>query len=250
MVLFFPDLPVCIRTGFTQIRVQPQAIFREDYYMFKLKIKMIQEDQDTPIEDLLKRIDPARREAVMRYKSENVKRLSIAAGLLLAEAVKKELALEPDEIEVVEREDGKPYIKGHRDFHYNLSHSGEMAVIAYGDESLGIDVEQVKFKMHDEAVAKRFFAEQEAEYIMGDGVYDEAAAERFFRVWTRKESYLKKLGFGLKKELKSFDVADPTTVEDCGFAEYMDGEYIVTVCASEKTIANSTKIVDFSEDME
>ena len=208
--------------------------------MFRLKFRMIQESSSTPLDELMKGIDPARREAVLRYKSENVRRLSVAAGLLLAEAVKEELGLDPDEIEVETRENGKPYIKGHEDFHYNLSHSGEMAVIAYGDEPVGVDVEQVKYKRHDADVAQRFFTEKEARYILDGGDYDEAAAERFFRVWTRKESYLKLLGFGLMKELKSFDVTDPTTAEGYGFAEYMDGEYIVTVCASQKTIEENT----------
>lgn len=218
--------------------------------MIGVRIKTADEIKELNMTELLGFVDADRREAVLRLKFEDGKRLSLAAGLLLAEVAKEKLGLSPEEIEIGRTEEGKPFIKGHEDFYFNLSHSGEMAVIAYGDEPVGIDVEKVRFRAGDEDVAKRFFTENELLYILNGRDYDEAAAERFFRVWTRKESYLKLLGYGLKKELKSFDVTEPETVPGYGYAEYMDGEYIVTVCASEKTIINSTKIIDFCDDME
>ena len=218
--------------------------------MIRVRIKTVDEIRELGFGELLDLVDPARREAVRKLKYENGRKLSLAAGMLLAEAAKEKLGLVPEEIVTDKHEDGKPYIKGHEDFFYNLSHSGEMAVIAYGDEPVGVDVERVRYKRTDEEVARRFFTENEVEYILAGGAYDEAAAERFFRVWTRKESYLKLMGYGLKRELKSFDVTMPETAPGYGYAEYMDGEYIVTVCASEKTIANNTKIIDFYNDLE
>ena len=217
--------------------------------MIRIRIKSLDEIKEFGINELLDFVDPARAAAALRLKFESGRRLSLAAGMLLAEAAKERLGLAPEEIVTDRNGDGKPFIKGHEDFCYNLSHSSQMAVIAYGDEPVGVDVECVRYRQADEDLARRFFTENEIKYILGKGGYDEAAAERFFRVWTRKESYLKFLGCGLSKELKSFDVTVPETVPGCGYAEYMDGGYIVTVCASEKTISNNTKIIDFLNDL-
>ena len=99
----------------------------------------------------------------------------------------------------------KPRLGVPSDLRFNLSHSGERAVVgvARGRE-LGIDLEQHRDLDDLEGLAERCFAPSElASWRTLSGAARTAA---FFTTWTRKEAYLKALGDGLARPLASFDV--------------------------------------------
>ncbi len=79
---------------------------------------------------------------------------------------------------------GKPRLWGHPDFHYNISHTRSAVMVAVSDSPVGADIE--KIKKAELGIAKRYFAEQEQDYI---AISEEGAAERFYEIWTRKEAY-------------------------------------------------------------
>ncbi len=94
---------------------------------------------------------------------------------------------------------------------FNLSHSGEYAVLAVGEHPIGVDVEQCDERHF--SVAKRVFTPGEQAWMA------EAPAERFMKLWTMKESVSKALGQGLSLPFESFDVlpllnGEAVTVED------------------------------------
>lgn len=106
---------------------------------------------------------------------------------------------------------GKPYFKDPQKPHFNLSHSGRWVAIAWGDCPLGVDVEQLRLQRGKEAIARRFYRRDEQDYVFS--AMGEERTERFFRIWTMKESYLKYLGTGITKSLDSFSVlGDPLGV--------------------------------------
>ncbi len=157
-------------------------------------------------ENLLAKLHADRRVKTARYNNREVAVTSVAAGLLLEEIVEEKLKLLPDDIHISEGESGKPYICGYEDFNYNLSHSGEYVVMAYGDSPLGIDIERIHkdgMQKKDIAVAKRCFTADEYLYITGD---DKKVPDRFCMIWTMKESYLKLTGAGISVPLNSFEI--------------------------------------------
>jgi len=86
---------------------------------------------------------------------------------------------------------GKPFVPGH-EVRFNLSHSGALTVCAFArGREVGIDVERENRKVEPLKLAQRFFAPDEAEAVRNGG------REVFFRLWTRKEAYLKALGLGI-----------------------------------------------------
>jgi 4'-phosphopantetheinyl transferase len=104
---------------------------------------------------------------------------------------------------------GKPSLSpGHvgRQLEFNVSHSGDVALLAFAQgRALGVDVELVREDFDHEAIAGRFFSEQEQQQLAAL-----APAERylgFFRCWTRKEAYIKAQGTGLSLPLHQFDVS-------------------------------------------
>lgn len=124
--------------------------------------------------------------------------------------------------------EGKPYLKESTQFHYNLSHSGNWVVIAFGENEVGVDIEQIRTDIGIESIAQQFFTREEQEYIFYDPTL---ASQHFFQVWTGKESYLKFLGTGLKQPLYSFSVFSPEVAKLLR-RRILDGNYYLTLCST------------------
>lgn len=174
------------------------------------------------------RISPERQVRAMRYKQREDKLRCVAGEILLRHVLKK--ARDLTEMTVECNAYGKPAVKGIENFYYNLSHSGDRVVIAYGDSEVGIDVEPICINAAKESIAKRHFTENEYKYIFEGST--ECTAKRFCEIWTAKESYVKYLGIGLRIPLNSFDVLNmKEPLFHCWTA---DSKYCVTVCSMDK----------------
>ena len=176
---------------------------------------------------------PERREKFARMKHPGAAVLSYTAGRLLTEVLCEKLCLTPDTLELAVGPQGKPYVPGHESFYFNLTHTDGLCVLAYGDEPVGVDCERLRFRERDKKVAGRCFCEAECTYIEEAGPDEALFAERFFRVWTMKESYLKYTGKGISVPLSSFCV-DPgrMCVRDVQavFHEKRYEDYMIMVC--------------------
>ena len=58
---------------------------------------------------------------------------------------------------------GKPYLLNNNNFHFNLSHSGDFAVCAISNKTIGIDIEKVQDM--DFSIAKGFFSERNTGFV-------------------------------------------------------------------------------------
>jgi len=144
------------------------------------------------------------------------------------------------EVEFLYGEKGKPYLKLNNDIYFNISHSGECLVIALSDSEIGIDIERVRDVNFD--IAKRFFCKEEYEYISDD-------KEKFFNVWTMKESCVKYTGRGIADNFLNFSVVNTSTLryslKGCKFKQYfLENDYVISVCAGEDNFPEQIKIVE------
>ena len=102
---------------------------------------------------------------------------------------------------------GKPSLRGQtgRDaLCFNVSHTGDAALLAFArGRQLGVDVENVKTTLDFTALASRFMAVREADYVHGAA----DAARAFYACWTRKEAWMKAVGCGLSEATEQFDVS-------------------------------------------
>jgi 4'-phosphopantetheinyl transferase len=101
---------------------------------------------------------------------------------------------------------GKPYLIGAEALSFNLSHSHDLAALAVASGMvLGVDVERCRALTDRDGLIGRFFStdEQAAYLALPEAERDEG----FFRLWTRKEAYIKALGEGLSCPLDSFTVS-------------------------------------------
>lgn len=116
----------------------------------------------------------------------------LLSELLIQKAIIEKTGIENAAIR--RNEYGKPYLQGVKDFHFNLSHSGDYVVIAVSERHVGIDIEK-KVKV-DYRIAKKFFGEKEVQEILTSSE-EQDRVDAFCRIWTLKESYVKAIGKGL-----------------------------------------------------
>ena len=134
---------------------------------------------------------PVRMEKTDRYRFERDRLLSAGAGILLLQV----LGLR-EESELQCGEYGKLSAPGYPAF--NLSHSGEWCVLATGEGELGVDIERM-----DAAhlrIAPKVYTPAELQWM------NEHPLERFYRLWTWKESVMKATGQGMRLEPRGFEV--------------------------------------------
>lgn len=131
------------------------------------------------------------------------KKLSLYAQVAVKVIIQKEFNIKISEIDIVNDDLGKPYILGHQDIFFNISHTHNVIAVAFSDNRVGVDIE--KETENSEAIAKRFFTEKEYEYITNDSADPTKA---FLKIWTKKEAFIKYLGLGLRKPLDDFCVVN------------------------------------------
>ena len=175
---------------------------------------------DFDLQAALPEISEQRREQALRFKFERGQRTCVLAYLLLKKALREEYGLTENPL-FEYGPHGKPFIVGHPEIHFSLSHCREAVACAVSDRPVGIDVESVQ--RYRESLAQYTMSDEEQQLI--------AAAERpdvaFIRLWTMKEARLKLTGEGITNDLKSALDGGSwqfTTVER------LDRNYIYTVC--------------------
>lgn len=117
------------------------------------------------------------------------------------------VGLTPEALCFAQTAEGKPLLetKGGPTIGFNLSHSGELALIAVTDgRAVGVDVEEVSEMRDITGLANRYFAPSEAAAI--DAQPPDRRRSAFFRCWTRKEAFVKAIGKGLSFPLDRFEV--------------------------------------------
>lgn len=87
---------------------------------------------------------------------------------------------------------GKPVFPGHPDWHFSLSHSGGLALVALADRPVGADIEVIRPR----GAGLPAYVYQGAEYDRFLALGGDWPA--FYTLWTETESILKYTGEGLK----------------------------------------------------
>lgn len=114
--------------------------------------------------------------------------------------------LSPDALRFTHGPQGKPSLHPAIGWAFNLSHSGDLAVVAVtGHDAVGVDVEAVRPTADLAAVAATHFSPRERGALFA--LSPEAQGAAFFRLWTRKEAYIKAVGTGLSHPLEAFSVS-------------------------------------------
>lgn len=124
-------------------------------------------------------------------------RMRYVAGKVITKLVLIQY-LEEEEISFLSHKFGKPYYKsisGKQDIEFNISHSGEMILVAFSrDAKIGVDIQEIIDCSEYLEIARSFFEPEEVKNIE-----ESNSKELFFQYWSAKEAYLKAIGVGLLK---------------------------------------------------
>ena len=145
-------------------------------------------------------IEDKRWESIQNIKHEADKKRSLVSGYLLWSMCRR-LQIENPTYGYSPK--GKPYLEGREDLAFNISHSGDYAVLTFHKtaEPIGIDIQQVR-PLHA-GVKRRILHEKE---IIPAAMTREEKNKYLNRIWAIKESYVKMTGEGLSCDFRKLYV--------------------------------------------
>lgn len=140
----------------------------------------------------------------LRFVFEKDRHTYLVSRALLRTVLGDALSIPPEEVRFAKSNKGKPFLD-HPEagpLSFNLSHCAGMAVLAVTRHGqVGIDVESTT-RTAPLSIANHYFTVQETKALMDCA--EASRNERFFDLWTLKESYIKATGQGLSTALDSF----------------------------------------------
>ena len=173
--------------------------------------------EDLNFESALRRVSAQRRSLALGYVKESDRRLSLAAYLLLMEALGKEYGItEPPVFDFGPH--GKPFLRDYPYIHFNLSHCPGAALCVVADNPVGCDIEAVPSAL-DMDVCRHVCSTEELAAVLAAP----NPAVAFTRLWTQKEAYLKFTGEGLTNDIKAVHA-------NCHSIVSPDGLFVYSVC--------------------
>ncbi|MDQ0191716.1 4'-phosphopantetheinyl transferase family protein [Paenibacillus wynnii] len=210
-------------------------------------------------EALWKRLSKEKQERLKKFKRQQDIVRSLVADLLARTMCAEALSCSMEDVEFEYNEFGKPLVSGDTPCYFNVSHSGDWVVCAVDSDAIGIDIEQ-KSDI-DLEIARRFFTSQEYRYIFGGDPI--TRKDRFYEIWTFKESYIKAVGKGLSIPLQSFEVQIEkqeygesllaridrnSSSDNVWFLKQfnMNADYKVAICAKERLFTQTIHNIDIN----
>ncbi len=124
---------------------------------------------------------------------------------------------------------GKPYLAENK-IQFNISHSGDYALIGLSKYKIGVDIEIMKEKRNFKLLANTVLSEEEKRWV-----FEHDTKQRFYTLWTLKEARLKCDGSGIAGK---FPIADFDPLKGWGFEKYMvssnfiNDAYAYSICVN------------------
>lgn len=167
-----------------------------------------------------------RQERTARLKHPAARQESLVAGLLLRWVMAR-WGISPEE-PVTILPAGKPVFSQRSDVFFSLSHSGRYVLCAISHERVGVDVQYMR--PVNPSMARRFHP-AEQQWLSERPV--EEWEDAFYRLWTRKEAWVKAVS---EREMLSLSQAD--VIRPLSGLRFWDrllpGGYRASVCARTK----------------
>ncbi|MCB8945532.1 MAG: 4'-phosphopantetheinyl transferase superfamily protein [Ardenticatenaceae bacterium] len=150
-------------------------------------------------------LSPDERLRVARFvRAEDRRRYTVARGMLRLLIGRYE-NLRPEQVQFVHNDFGKPLLFHQTDLQFNVSHSQELALLAFTRGcAIGVDVEFRRPLADADDIAQHHFSSYE--YNIFHSLPPSQKHQAFFNCWTRKEAFIKAIGEGLSHPLHTFDV--------------------------------------------
>jgi 4'-phosphopantetheinyl transferase len=171
---------------------------------------------DHPLDESLALLSEDERSQANRFAFPEIKRRYVLAHAGLRIVLAEYIPEKPGAMRFEINAFGKPALAQgttHGNIQFNLSHSGELALVAVTrDRPIGVDVEWIKPLADHLKIASRYFAADELDALKN--VSASKSQEAFIQLWTGKEAFIKARGEGLNVPFSQFSLA--TLIEHPG----------------------------------
>jgi len=143
-----------------------------------------------------------------RCRAESLKVIKVRQRFVVSRAILRQvladyMAVNCAAVELFQGPFGKPYVRQRKGdpVAFNLSHTGDHLVIALGcQRQIGVDIEVCRERNNLGALAEKCFSN--SELTQWQQLDSEDKKVMFYRIWTRKESFVKAVGRGISLGLK------------------------------------------------
>ena len=146
-----------------------------------------------------------RQQKATAYRQKLDQKLSVLGYVLLNYGLKNEYGIS-EKLRFCYSAKGKPYLSDYPQIHFNLSHCKNGVICAIHTSDVGVDIETVA--AYDGQLAEYVCNEQELKLINKS----DNKALAFTKIWTKKESLMKKTGAGLRDDLKTIESVDSEAI--------------------------------------
>lgn len=160
-------------------------------------------------------LNPEEKTRAQRFYFERHRRRFATARTCVREILGTYLKQLPQEIAFTYEKHGKPALINNGNIHFNVSHTGDLGILAVSTHPVGVDMEQYSGRPYA-GIAKQLFSEQEQSTLKMMPQATQAAF--FFRIWALKEAFIKANGLGLSYPLQQITMplagTEPVLLED------------------------------------
>lgn len=166
-----------------------------------------------PLHALWRLLDEYEKARARALKGTVLRRRYVCAHGMLRCVLAEATATPPESTQIVRDAHGKPSLANpcSQALSFSFSHSEDLAVVALAHGmSIGCDIELRRTFRGVEDVMALSFTSREREYVLRQS--GDSAGAAFWRVWTRKEAYLKAIGRGFFVPPGDVDVNVPSDV--------------------------------------
>lgn len=153
----------------------------------------------------LARLPLERQQKATVYRQKIDQKLSVLGYVLLNYGLKNEYGIR-ENIVFSYSAKGKPFLTHYPEIHFNISHCRSGVICAIHSSVVGVDIETIS--AYDAQLAEYICNEPEWKLINES----DNKALAFTKIWTQKESLMKKTGIGLTDDLKKIDTIDSEAI--------------------------------------
>jgi 4'-phosphopantetheinyl transferase len=178
------------------IPIQTAGRWPADIELWRVELSL-----DAESADVCRHLATGEIERMARYVQQADRVRFAAARSVLRGILGAYLGSDPAELQFEVGKYGRPSLVAHPGLSFNVSHSGECALVALSAaRTIGVDIEAIDPALDWRALLDLVCAPEEARRI--------GTVREFYRCWTVKEALLKATGAGIGEALKSIDVAN------------------------------------------
>ena len=128
-------------------------------------------------------------------RSDQMRQRFVMSRGMLRQTLASYLSIAPNELRFELGEFGKPGLEN-EGLHFNLSHTADNWLLAVSNfADIGVDLEVIRPRTQLQSLVERCFSQRELVYWQT--LPSDQQLEGFFRLWTKKEAFVKAVGRGL-----------------------------------------------------